>query len=562
MLVSYSRLKKIAFICLALPSVIFALGFLRWYIGLAVAALVALACVFALRRTTKERSEEKEFFVSKLWLFFIGAAVLLWCYLAGLGNLYYQSGDWWARNAIFRDLISHPWPVTYEIKDAALVYYIGFWLPPALVGKVVLGICGDMEIAFFVGNIFLWLWSALCIFITVLVTSCFTRARRGRTVALLLAVFIFFSGLDIVGTVLGDLDSEIVIGDHIEWWTPYYQISSVTTCLFWVFNQAIFSWLTTACFLNEKSVKNYVFLLLACTPCSPFSCVGLGLYMLGEGAVRLVLSLKSKKAIGFLREVFSPQNILSLAVLPVYFLYYASNLGVGATKDNIVTLDEPVSLGALLFFGSMICFFSVSAFLMHKRGRAWGGLVALAIISAIFVLVAILNRSVRKEYVFTVILECGVYLLLLWKDNKRRPVFYLTLVLVLICPLIRIGTAADFCMRASMPAVFVLMALSVRLLTERGASLWERGERSAEQRKHGVICTLLIVVLLLGAVTPYKEIERGIVAVAEEGRVVLVNDYVYTLDRVFSGEQKDLDRNFIAADYRDKLFFRYLAKRN
>ena len=63
---------------------------------------------------------------------------VLWCQSAGIGGLFYQSPDHQFRNAVFRDLLSHRWPVTYETYGTGLVYYLGIWIVPAALGKVFL----------------------------------------------------------------------------------------------------------------------------------------------------------------------------------------------------------------------------------------------------------------------------------------------------------------------------------------------------------------------------------------------------------------------------------------
>ena len=49
----------------------------------------------------------------KYWLLTIGVCVF-WVYLSGIGGFCYQNDDYWARNPIFRDLSSYPWPVIYD----------------------------------------------------------------------------------------------------------------------------------------------------------------------------------------------------------------------------------------------------------------------------------------------------------------------------------------------------------------------------------------------------------------------------------------------------------------
>lgn len=50
------------------------------------------------------------------------------------------------RNAVFMDLVERPWPV--QSGGNALVYYLGFWLPSALVAKLT----HSLETGFFIQN--------------------------------------------------------------------------------------------------------------------------------------------------------------------------------------------------------------------------------------------------------------------------------------------------------------------------------------------------------------------------------------------------------------------------
>lgn len=76
-------------------------------------------------------------------------------------------------------------------------------------------------------------------------------------------VYIYlFSGMDILGYYVTGIDmSTVAQSDHLEWWTKF-QFSSITTQLFWVFNQCIPAWLVTILLFLQKSNK-YMAVLLA-----------------------------------------------------------------------------------------------------------------------------------------------------------------------------------------------------------------------------------------------------------------------------------------------------------
>ena len=90
-------------------------------------------------------------FDKKTLVYWIIAIVLImaWVYLSGIGGFAYQNDDFWARNAIYRDLINYDWPVIYDLSlepdyvinllgtdKVAFSYYYIFWLPIALISKI------------------------------------------------------------------------------------------------------------------------------------------------------------------------------------------------------------------------------------------------------------------------------------------------------------------------------------------------------------------------------------------------------------------------------------------
>ena len=192
---SYSKLKKIAFLLLALPTLVFVVGFLKWWVALPVAALLVFAYVWSIRR---ERQAEEEEYQLRLrpWQFLLLLGLMaLWCFLSGLGNLYYQSSDWGARNAIFRDLIRYDWPVIYDVSDTALVYYIAFWLPAALFGKLAASMGADLGHAFAVGNAALLVWSILNMLLIVLLVLLHVRAHSVKRFFITLAISLAISSV-------------------------------------------------------------------------------------------------------------------------------------------------------------------------------------------------------------------------------------------------------------------------------------------------------------------------------------------------------------------------------
>lgn len=481
-----SRLSKavfpLAYIYCALPLVIFFMGWLKIYIAIPAAAVLIAALWFCMKNSPDISPETDKNSVA-----IIAAAlfiIVLWVLLSGIGRVMYQNPDHLIRNTVYEILVNQSWPVKAYIptengtEGRGLIYYIGFWMPAAVVGKI---------FGTAVGYVFQMIWAVLGIFLLYMLIC----AKMGKIRLFPLVVFIFFSGLDIVGFELfyGDVEKYNIIA-HIEWWTgaDIFQFSSFTTQLFWVFNQAIPAWILTLLAYSQKNNRNIVFLA--------------GLSMLNStlpfvGMIPLFLcfvfeklrSFKKEDVKAFAKDLFGFVNILGGGISGIIsFIYLKGN----ASGQNIGSAGS-VSYGSSYF-----------------------------ILAALFVL-----------------LEAGVYYLAVLKYQKKRPIFYISLIWLCICPIIRVGSAADFCMRASVPALFMLYML----VTETLAKAFEKKDR--------VTAAALIVILCIGAVTAVHEISRSVVyTVLADGHPLnaSADEYEVMTAGNFSGK---LDGNF---------FFEYLAK--
>lgn len=238
--------KTLSFSYILLPIIIFFLGWLKLW--LAIPLCITLLIIF-LRIINNEQSEQ--LLTRRLSfqdLFPVIAIILLWVYFSGIGGLVFQNKDHWWRNEIFNLLVMEHWPVISG--DRGLIYYIGFWLPSAVIGKI---------FGFNAGYLFQILWTTLGIFLV----WCLMCDHLSQISLKPLLGLILFSGLDIVGCLLLQVDfASLEHFMHIEWWSGF-QFSSFTTQLFWVFNQAIYAWVLTLLIMRQKS-NRYIILIWSC----------------------------------------------------------------------------------------------------------------------------------------------------------------------------------------------------------------------------------------------------------------------------------------------------------
>ena len=235
-------LHRLSILYLVLPFIIFCMGWLRLSIAIPVTALI----LWALWQVLKQSPNSDSRFPNSKSAFYLLLLTGLWVFLSGVGGYTFQNWDHHWRNAVLHDLITYNWPVVYSSPEKGpitmLVYYVGYWLPAALAGKI---------FGWQVANFILFLWTWLGVLLTVLHLNIKLKTSFIKTALLL----IFFSGMDALGVLLFAKDYPTLWPpiQHLEIWSGNLQYSSFTTQLFWVFNQAVPAWLCIALILESDS---------------------------------------------------------------------------------------------------------------------------------------------------------------------------------------------------------------------------------------------------------------------------------------------------------------------
>ena len=565
--IKYGQLRKIAFIILALPFIVFSIGWLKWYWSIVCVLAVGICLYFGLIRDEDHIFEEHTIEVSWPVIFAIMAIALIWVWQSGIGGFWAQSEDFRYRNAIYRDIVLRDWPVIYPATGHALVYYIGYWLVPAVFGKLVLFAGAEEAAAFNIANTALFIWTFFVVMIIFLLIMYTLKVNSGKKQLFVIGLFILFSGADIIGNVGYTWNS---IDYHFEWWAVDYQFSSFTTCLFWVFNQALPAWACFMCIMNEKSIKNYIFLGMMCLFCAPLPFVGVFIYCLFYGVKKLLESRKEGTIKDFIKSIFSVSNILSvLFVFPVIGTYLLSNVAIKGA--NALRIND----SAIVMEGSAAA--SQNAPFSHNP---------------------VIN------YVSFVCIEFALYMIFMAWKYRKSAVYYVTFASLLIIPLLKIGGKHDFSMRASIPALIMVFLLVAKFLIEERGVLKNTGSngtegklnestksdstvkakermKSKEQVKSKEMLKskemmqakdtaslkkltyiLVIIFLILGTLTPAMEFLRGFHEVGEYGIHNEKYDDIYTLgcDGPYDEPGKKLTYgNFVCVDPEDDLFFKVFA---
>jgi hypothetical protein len=441
---------------------IFPLGWLRAWLGLPLAALIAGGVASELRRAPRidraagpaPEADGLPLGGVALGLLPITALVLM----CGAGGVGWQALDWTKHNALLRDLIDQPWPVAWDVagERLGLVYYVAWYLPAALAGK--LGGWAVANAALFATTLAGALLAGLWVM---------ALARGAPLVGGL--VLAGFAGLDLLSQLPGwewELDRawrKLWWGLPAEWWAEWLHYPGTVGSLFWAPPQLLGAWLSTALVIDATRRRDGRFpaaLLLALA--SLWSAFGsLGVAALAWAPAAVAAGAWRER----LRRQLSLATAAGAALGAVVVAYYAARFepyALPAAYTTDLTIIPNGLLPAALGLAWPEFFSRILAFWLLEFG-VLGALLA--------------------------------WLLRPWRA-ARADALLLTAALVTLCALsfFRYGRFNDLAMRGSAPALFVLLVLAAGSLRQI--------------RTRPVAAGALALVLALGGLTSLSEVRR------------------------------------------------------
>jgi hypothetical protein len=434
----FKWVHRTSYIYLVVPFIIFCLGWLNIFVGLLVAACVIWATYLVVKTTSSVEFSASDPRIRTIVM--IAFLLGLWVLLSGIGGYMFQNWDHHWRNAVFRDLITYEWPVIYPNLDGSgspitmLTYYIGFWLPAAVVGKVI-----GWEAA----NASLFLWSWLGLFCVGILLQFRFKSRSIAPIIFL----ILFSGIDFIGMLIRQRIAPLPYFSfwppiyRLENWTTLIQFSSNTTQLFWIFNQAIPTWLCIGLLITTKNKKHLFFLWSLCVFYAPMQAIGILPFMLLE-VIKNASKNRWENLISTLKQYLNPANILGGgSILLISYFYFAQSV--------VSSAGEATTFNVVLF----------SIFLILEGGLLW-----------------LLVYPGERDYQWLVIGAILLVAIFLHNDTF------------------------DFGEKISSAALFMLMVAI--------------GDFIFQMRKSAVYFAVVIM-LILGSITPLYEISRSIIKTTE-----------------------------------------------
>ncbi len=466
--------QSITYLYMFLPILLFFLGWMKLSIALPICMIICYALYRLLQRDTELWIPDFDR-DTLLKILPIITVIALWVYLSGIGGMVFQNHDHVCRNAVFDLLVTEDWPVVMDLSingavtERAMVYYIGFWLPAAVIGKL-FGLTA--------GYLFQAIWAIFGIAIFYyMICEYFQKISIWPLIGL-----IFFSGLDFLGCQLLQVPFDSLTPFmHLEWWAGYFQYSSFTTQLFWVFNQAIYAWILMMLIMRQTDNGSIVLFwscgLLECT--LPF-----------VGMLPFVIYKIFKNGFS-LKKIFTFENAVAGGCIGILtFLYEISNISATSTS------------GSAIHYGKGYIFL----------------------------------------YIVFLLVEVGFYAAIIYPYQKYHSLYWLCLIILILCPLIHVGSGQDFGMRASIPALLILMLMTFES--------WQKSYND----KNRIVFAGITIFFLIGSVTSFGEINRTTKETAQ----------LYAMNQSIMAESVSVEEIMGAPNFSgnvtDSFFFQYLAR--
>lgn len=517
---------------LALPVALFLAGWLRAPWGFLAVAALAWAAVEAVLRLPGGRGGgagggERHRGLGRLGRLgglLAGTALLtLVVALLGAGGVGPQAWDWLKHEAVLADLVAQDWPVTYRLRppagDLGLVYYVAYYLPAALVGRLAGWTAAHAALfAWTVAGVVLaWRWVA----------------RLGRApAAVALAVVVLASGFDVLGAAWAGAR----FGGEpwwrlfdLEWWQGRFVFPNNVSLLAYAPHQALGGWLATALCLEalRRGARRFPLALppALCLLWSPFAALGAAALVAGTavGGGRGALRRLARR----LRAQVTPATLATLLFALPIVLFYLARLPAPELPADLVAPEAAGLHAALAFLPARL---GLAAFL-----REWGLFLAVEVAPLVAAL-ALVGAVARRR--------CG------GGSGRFHPRLLFAAALLLVAlPAVGYGYYGDFAMRTAIPPLFALQVIAARRLADRAAPAAARAA--------------LALVLLVAALYPLAQLRLQAERIVRRGAWVAVPPAA-AVDDLFA-QQRGPSRHFGFVEQYvasvERPFYRWLAAR-
>lgn len=330
------------------------------------------------------------------------------CLIMGYGGVFADFYDYTKHSAVIQDLVAYDWPVVYtQHEPAMLTYYLGQYLIPSLVGKVL-----HNRIA---AELLMGLVSWMGVYLLYLNLMLLTKSDDGRKQLLLFVTYFFFSGMILPLQMVCKLlplegfDASLNLRWYIvDGWLLQYR--STLVAVKWVYPQYIVPCMGAMMLYQSNDFKNSALIMLPSFFFGPWSFLCLVILTI----LKVIIVSIRQKRVDF--DIVSLQNVAVALIGCVFLFYYWGNITMG-DKPDYMKLSMMTTPSYYL-----------------------------------------------KAYLPFVLFMFGFYVMLVWQDFKSDPLFLAVVVVLLLIPCFKMGYFNDFVMCVSLPVLFLLFLYLFRFL--------------------------------------------------------------------------------------------------
>ena len=505
-----------ALLYLALPVIIFFIGYLKiWWAVLFSTGLI-LAIYLTMREMKKDQrsidAAKRSIEIKPSYLILMCIVIPLLLYWAGIGEFGYCLPDHRVRYAILNDLVKYDWPVIFDFStqqnpvvaaslgsgNAAFSYYFVFWMIPALFGKA---------FGLMTARIVLLIWASLgMILVSLGAALLYKRASK-----IFFFCVILYAGFDTIPYLINILTKTPTTWEgwnsHLFIHGNYYQLMNV-------FNQSIPGWIITILLLLSNDGRSVGFLggLMFCY--SPWATIGIFPMCI----CKIITTSKDKdgkrvSVSSIAKSTFTIQNLIPPIICLICF-------GALYTANPNATGDD----------GFIWNFYESPLWLL-------------------------------KDYVCYVIFEFGIWFVMVIRKHKKDPMLWTAFITLLILPVYKISIANDFIMRGSMAPALAIGLYAMMFVTDNV----ELCRDNTQKLKTAIAGRAVIVIFLFAAYFPINYIfYQGLITFQMHHTDAVFDDetkIIGSFGNINSEEELDMVKNqFYVYDYENSVFFKYLAK--
>lgn len=309
-------MTRLSYFYIVFPFLLFCAMWLNIYSAALCCTIILASFILSIKET-----DPLQFIrITRSTVFWTFLTVLIVVFFSGIGSYTYQNDDHLYRNAMFRDLVLNEWPVMYKVegfeghflngKTTLMTYYLGYYLPAALMGKL---------FGFEIGKLSLYLWTVLGTVIVLYQIGKYLNRFNYKVVL----IFLAWGTLFFIGAMIKYPLEKFGQEGYYLWAGMRLYANSNLGSIYWIFNQSLTAWTIILLIMNKISTKNMFFVYSLCLFLSPFCFVGLFPFILYFIFQEFKASEDFKV---FIMKYLSIQNIAgAFTVIFITYFYLQTN---------------------------------------------------------------------------------------------------------------------------------------------------------------------------------------------------------------------------------------------